>query len=214
MLKGILFDIDGILIDSEDVHYNVLREIFEDYGVNLGEDEYVKRWMIEQTTTPGVIFEYNLHANVSEIRDLRHRMMAERVNEIEMIPGAFYLLERFNGVYDYGLVTSAKRRDFLQKIERFNIFEYFKISVCGDEVMNCKLHKEPYELGCQLLGYNPFEVLVIEDNPTGVKSAHDCGCKVIAYPNGFTKKLDFSLADRVVNSLDEITEEFVNGMYS
>ena len=76
------------------------------------------------------------------------------------------------------------------------------------------LYGHSQELNTGHLGIEAENVVVIEDNPSGVRSANDAGCKVIGFPNRFTIGMDFSLADRVVSSLDEISDEFLQEMYS
>jgi len=72
---------------------------------------------------------------------------------------------------------------------------------------------EPYQRAARELRTRPENTIVIEDNPSGVYSAKLAGCKVIAYPNGYTKDMDFSRADKIISSMKEIDEALLNRVY-
>jgi beta-phosphoglucomutase-like phosphatase (HAD superfamily) len=95
------------------------------------------------------------------------------------------------------------------KLGRFNLADKFKVLVTASEVTRRKPHPEPYQKAVQLLHIAPENALVIEDNPSGIKSAKAAGCKAIAYPNGFTKDMDFSEADMIIFSLQDIDDELL-----
>jgi HAD superfamily hydrolase (TIGR01509 family) len=209
MLQGILFDLDGVLVDSEPLYFRAVKDSFAHYGIEITEEEYVRRWMIERTHTRGALKDRNLNIDIEELRGLKERLFLEYVKGIQMIPKAMDLLERYDGKYPYGLISSEVREMILKKTEKFDLIRFFKISVAGDEVKKGKPDPEPYRKGCELLGLDPKYVLVIEDNPTGVIAGNAAGCKTIAYPNGFTARMDFSLANARVKSLYEINDELI-----
>jgi beta-phosphoglucomutase len=213
MLKGILFDSDGVLVDSEEIYFRVVRDTFQNFGIEISNKEYVRIWMIEQSTTPGAIKDYGLESTVEEVRALKSKYLKDYIIDLQMMPGALDLLERYYGEYPFGVVSSANRKELKTKLGKFGLMGYFKISVSGDDVREIKPKPEPYQKACSLLGLKPRNVLVIEDNPSGVKSAKDAGCKVIARPDGFTKDLDFSLADKIIENFDEINDEMIREIF-
>jgi len=213
MIKGILFDLDGVLVDSEGIYFKAVRDSFRQYGVEISQDEYVKRWMIERTHTRGAIKDRGLNIDIQELRQIKEGFFQKYVEDIQMIPGAKNLLDRYNGKYPYGLVSSEVRKEVLRKTAKFDLMRFFKASVCAGEANKDKPFPEPYLRGCELLGLDPKYVLVIEDNPTGIVSGNAAGCKTIAYPNGFTAKMDFSLADARVKSLDEIHDGLLKKLF-
>jgi beta-phosphoglucomutase len=213
MLKAVLFDLDGVLVDSEKIYFRSVRDTFREFGVEISENEYVRRWMIEQTTTPGAIKDYRLNVTLEEVRVLKEKFVEEYVQDMQMIPGALDLLQRFHGKYPLGLVSSASRKEVLRKTSRFDLMKFFDISVCEGDVKNRKPHPEPYIRGCQLLGISPKYTLVIEDNPSGNQSGKAAGCKTIVRPDGFTKHMDFSLADIVIKEFSEINDELIKRLF-
>lgn len=213
MLQAILFDSDGVLVDSEEIYFKSVRDTFRNYGIDISKDEYVKRWMIEQTASRGAIADYKLNVSLDEVRELKNVFIQEYIAGMQMMPGALDLLQRFHETYPLGVVSSSSRSELLRKLSRFDLMKFFKISVTEDDVKEKKPNPEPYQKACELLKINPEYVLVIEDNPSGIKSAKDAGCKTIARPDGFTLGMDFSLANRVIKEFSEINDELLKRLF-
>jgi len=209
MLEGVLFDSDGILVDSEPKTYLAFHQVFLNFGVDLSEEEFVRRWMIEQTTIPGIIRDYGLQVTADELREYRRPFFLKAMQESELMPGAEPLVKRFRGEYPIGVVTSTYRKDLDTKVGKFGLLDLFDIIVAKEDVTRTKPHPEPYQKGCEKLRTNPRYTVVIEDNPGGVKSALGAGCRVVAYPNGFTENLEFPKGITIVRSLDEIDQELL-----
>jgi HAD superfamily hydrolase (TIGR01509 family) len=208
-LGGVLFDVDNVLVYSEIAYYEIISRTFEPYGIRIGHDEYVQRWMIDRTNSAGVVRDYGLSERRDEIKRLKDRITEEVLKRVGMMPYAMEMLNGLHGKYPLGMVTSDTRRNLGMKIGRHGIAGMFKAVVTWDDVKNQKPHPEPYLRGAELLGVEPREVVVIEDNPTGVDSALAAGCVAVGYPNGFTAEMDFSKSDRVIDSLAEVDEGFL-----
>jgi len=218
MLKGILFDLDGVIVDSEEIYFRAVRDTFQRYGIEISRGEYVRRWMIEQTTSQGAIRDYKLPFTLEQVRKLKETFEEKYKEDLKLMPQALDLLYRYRRLYPLGLVSSASKKDITKKLKQscksHDLIELFTVIVSGDDVKNKKPDREPYQKGCELLGLDPKYVLVIEDNPSGVKSAKDAGCIVIARPDGFTRDLDFTLADKVIVSFDEINDGLIAKLFS
>lgn len=213
MLEGILLDLDGVVVDSERLYFLTVRDTFRTFGVEISLDEYIKRWMIEQTCSPGAIKDYGLSVTLEDVRAVRRGLFNEALQRLEMMPDAPDFLARVYGRYPLGLVSSAGREEVQLKLKKFDLVRFFSFVLSADDVSSKKPHKEPYERGCRLLNFSSENVLVVEDNPSGVKSAKDAGCKVVARPCEFTKGMNFSQADRVVQSLYEVNEEMLMRLF-
>jgi len=209
MLEAVIFDVDGVIVDSEQTYFEVVREVFRPYGVDIDEKEYVRRWMIEQTTTPGVIRDYNLNVSVEEIRARKAVLLDIRIAEVQLMPHARELIEELYLECPLAVVSSAKKSEVLKKIGKFDLVELFQAIIAGEDTERKKPFPDPYQKAVELLGVNPQYVVVIEDNPSGVIAGKSAGCKLIAYPNGFTKGMDFSHADAVVGSLSEVNDSLL-----
>lgn len=203
-----MFDKDGVLVDSEAMYFAAMRETFGRYGVDITEEVFVKNWILNPyISSRGTIDEYGLGAKRDEIEQVKAVQVTRFMEQVQMIPYARELLATLRqGSYRMGLVSSASDKEVAESIEKFSLSEFFSVIVTGSQVKNRKPHPEPYRKGVELLGANPARVVVVEDNPVGVVSGKAAGCRVIAYPNGFTKDMDFGMADLVVYSLSEIDE--------
>ena len=88
------------------------------------------------------------------------------------------------------------------------------VAARANDVSRNKPYPDPYFKGVELLGVPAENILVIEDNPAGVLSAKEAGCKVVAFPNSFTKNMRFVRADAVVSGLDKINDEFLYRLFN
>lgn len=213
MLEGVLFDVDGVLIDSEPMYARAVRETFLHYGVNISDEEFVRRFIIDQTNSPGIITDYGLKVSFEEVRERKKGIVKRMMPTVRMMPYALDLVDMLDEYFPLGVVSSAPRDEVLIKFGQFHLLDRFPVMVTGSDVQNTKPHPEPYQKGVALLGVPARNILVIEDNPSGVRSAKAAGCKVIGFPNGFTADLDFSEADRVVADLAVLHDSFVDAMY-
>jgi len=221
MLEAILFDIDGVLVDSEQLYFTAVRDTFRQFKVEIGVEEYVRRFMLEHTNSTGVIKDYKLNVPLSKVRQIRGQIVERLFEDLKPMPYAVELVEELRWLYPMGVVSSSSPTEIERKLGKFNPEHPFQVIVSDEDVENSKPNPDPYLKGLELLrkyanrdiGITPGNVLTIEDTPSGVISAKKAGCKTIAFPNGFTKGMDFSMADRIVYKLDEITPKFLFGLY-
>ncbi len=205
MFLGALLDIDGILVDSEDLYRRAVNETFAPYGVpEMGVDEYVRRYMLEYTNSPGVIADYALKVGLEEVKSRKAEIVQRMIEqELTMMDGAMELLANTDRLRR-GAVTSADRQEMYAKLNRFGLVMRFDAFVYSEMTEKHKPYPDPYEKGAELLQLPPGKIFVVEDNPKGVESANRAGCTSIAYPNRYTKDMDFTHAHRVVKDLREI----------
>ncbi|MBN2330308.1 MAG: HAD family phosphatase [Candidatus Aenigmarchaeota archaeon] len=216
MFKGTLLDIDGILVDSEQLYRRAVNETFAHYKVpEMSVDEYVRRYMIEGTNSPGVIADYGLDVSLEEVRERKAKIVERMIQqELKMIDGAAELLECTRKLRR-GAVTSADENEMYAKLNRFGLTLSFDALVFSEMTERHKPDPEPYAKGAELLQLPPGEIFVVEDNPSGVESANAAGCISIAYPNGFTAdmKMDFSHAHKIVTDLRQINDSMLAKLY-
>jgi len=221
MLRTAFFDGDGVLVDSEGPFKRAVDKTFEPYGISMGDDEYVSRWVINQTGTRGIIKDYKLGqrgVTPEYIRKRRDEILHQLIDsELKMMSYAGKLLERMDR-YPLVLVSSEHRENLKKKLGKFGFWERFAVSVCAGEAKRNKHYPDPWLKAVELLkpelpGLKPEECLVIEDNPVGIKSAKEAGCKTIAFPNGYTRDMEFPGADKIVYNLDKIDENMLRELF-
>lgn len=195
---AILFDLDGVLVDSTAVVVRTWREWAERRDLDaeyLLEIAHGRRAVeIVRHMTPGLDAE-------TEVRELEG-IEIQNVGEVLEIEGAAGLLSSLpqDG---WTVVTSGTRPLAVGRMEHLGLPVPERI-VTADDVANGKPHPEPYLKGAELLGARPEACMVIEDAPSGVRAARAAGMKVIAIAATYSEE-DLSEADAVVGRLGEIS---------
>jgi HAD superfamily hydrolase (TIGR01509 family) len=215
VLAGVLFDMDGTLVDSEKIWQLALDELAADLGGQLSKAARLR--MIGMTTPEAMAI---LHEDIgvtgrSVDADgdlLESRMMTLVRDGLMFRPGAYELLTAVRAAgLKTALVTATVRRIvevMLDVIGREN----FEVVVTHDDVRNGKPHPEPYATAAKVLGIDPRDCVAVEDSPTGSASALAAGCAVVAVPS----EIDLSHVQGVthVSSLVEVDVSMLRSLIS
>lgn len=194
---GILFDLDGVLVDSTRSVERQWRIWAQEQGI--GGDKVMA--VAHGVRSVEVIRAVAPHLDAEEeVRKLEGRE-ADDHEGVTTMPGALELVKAVPDGY-WGVVTSGTRLLATERLHLFGI-PIPKVMVTADDVVNGKPHPEPYLKGAELLGANPAECLVIEDAPAGIQSAHASGMKVIALSSTYPASA-LSDADMVISKLQRI----------
>ena len=184
--KAVVFDMDGTLIDSERTRLNLWGSIASGMGhpfsidsmirtIGTTNEDTIKMMLVEYPDAP--------HDNIRKKTSDRYREMREK-GEIALRPGARDALEKVRGFgLQIGLCTSTNVATALMALKFAGIQEFFDVMVCGNEVKCGKPNPEPYLLAAQRLGIDPTDCLVIEDSPSGARSALSAGMAVAVVPD-------------------------------
>lgn len=184
-MKAIIFDMDGVIFDSEQIYYDACFMAAERNGLTFSH-EFVKQFAGKTSETCQIILQSHLQ-DTALVEQLWQDWGAAR-NEILQTRGVplkkgvdklFTALA--DSDVDLALVTSANRDTVTENfaISGSDIIEHFDHIISVDDVANPKPHPEPYLLAASLLGYKPTECIVIEDSPTGVNAALSAGANTI-----------------------------------
>jgi HAD superfamily hydrolase (TIGR01509 family) len=180
-VQAVLFDHDGVLVDSEPLHRIAWERTFGARGIRVSEEDY--EWSIGRRDLifAGIIItKHGLHeAPEAVIADKRKHMLRMMAEEAKTIDGAQELVRRLDGEYRLGLVSSAMRPEIDITLSRFGFAEFFQAVIsCGDTAKH-KPDPEPYRLCAERLGV-PLEACVaLEDSASGIESAKSAGAFVI-----------------------------------
>ncbi len=207
-MKAVIFDMDGVIVDSEHLHVLAEKEVLARHKINITEDDL---YPLKGKTSSDIFFSILSKHNVKHVtpEQLAEEKTALYIKsapqEIQLFEGFMDLLTHLHQKYKIALTTSSNKQ--LQKLvfDKFNLYHLFEVVVTGDLVKNGKPHPEPYLLTIQKLGINPAEAIVIEDSDTGVTSAKNAGIKTIAVTHTFPKER-LQHADFVVESLHKVKE--------
>ncbi len=210
---GVLFDFDGVVIDSENLYYRAYSEVLAEFGVSVTPEVYGREWIASGTGPEYAVRTFGLPVPPDEIRSRKnpifHRLLR---NEVELMPGAVAALERLKGRFPIALATNARQPDVTFVMEKFGLAGYFDDLITRDRYESSKPAPDAFATAAAALGLPPKRCVVIEDAWKGVKAAHVAGCRIVAIPHALTAQNDFSLADRVLDSIDELTPELIRSL--
>lgn len=215
MIKAIIFDMDGLMIDSERVTFECYQEILK--GMNLTMDEEFYKTLLGKPLKGIYQRFYDVYGNDFPIEDVIkdvHALMAKRF-ETEGVPiktGLKSLLEYLKGNNYKTIVATSSNRDRVDTIlSQAQITDYFDDSICGDEVTKGKPNPEVFLKSCQKLGVNVDEAIVLEDSEAGIQASYDAGIKVICIPDmKYPEKQYEEKTFKILKDLNGVTEYLKN----
>jgi cytidine deaminase len=213
MIKGVLFDMDGVLVDSEPFICQAATMMFSELGVTaLPEDFLPFVGMGENKYIGGVAEKYKLHVDIEQVKARTYEIFGNIVkNKLSPLPGAneFIAQCRKKG-FKLALATSADRVKMEVNLKEIGLSpETFDSIITGLEVENKKPFPDIYVKAAESIGLKPQECLVVEDAVSGIKAGKSAGCKCLAVTTSFDSAA-LHEADWICNSLLEVPFEVLN----
>lgn len=208
--SAVIFDVDGVLADTEPLHAEAWCAVLADMGFALTVEEYRRAVTLGHMDVREVYV--SIGGDMAAWREamdakaaLVKTLLAERG---ALMPGVLDLLWFLKAAkIPTAIATAAGKRSMGIILDRFELRDYFDDYVTWEEVQVSKPDPEAFLIAARKLGVAPEECVVIEDSPCGVLAAHRAGMKCVAVPTDSTSDGDFSLADLVVNSLEAVSLE-------
>ena len=213
MFEAILFDNDGVLVDTEALYFRANREALATVGVVLEETTYVEyflrqglgAWHLAEAR--GVSPE-----GIAELRAARDRRYFQLVEEAEiLIPGVADLLPRLGARFRMAIVTSSEPEPFARTHARTGLLPHFELVLTRVDYTSSKPDPEPYLCAVARLGLSPARCLVIEDSERGLRAAKAAGLSCWVIPSGLTAGGDFLAADAVLPDLGAAVARLLGG---
>ncbi len=208
LIRAIVFDFDGLILDTEEPVYRSWLEVYEAHG----EDLPFERWVqIVGSTTAGFHPQHHLEERLGrslpkEVLDRRIGRRTEMILANAVLPG---VAQRIDEAKAMGLklgVASSSTVDWVRDhLVRLGILDRFDCLRCRDDVANAKPEPDLYISVLECLGVPASEAIAIEDSPNGVLAAKRAGMRCVAIPNSITARLDLGQADVLLGSLAEVT---------
>ncbi len=215
MLKGIIFDFDGLILDTESSEFETWQDIFAEYGQQLPLSLWQKYVGIIDAFDPFDYLEEKLGNQVERAALSAKRIQADQqiIAQKSALPG---VMERINEARRLGLLlavaSSSPHRWVDGHLARLGLTDYFAAICCSDDVGGrSKPDPAVYQLALSKLGIKGGETIALEDSAHGVTAAKDAGIFTIAIPNQITANLNFDHADMRLNALTELSIERLAG---
>ena len=205
-IKAVIFDMDGIIVDTEPLSQEVDELIFQkEFNITVGDTYFETVGIKEVDAMQFYINHFGLDINAEDLVRKKRAVYIELLKEkASPIQGSVELINSIKRRYRLALASSATVEYVRTVLKKLTIEDAFEVIVTGDDVTNGKPDPEIYLLAASKLGLDPSKCLVLEDAEKGVKAAKNAGMKCIAVPTEFTKNLNFSKADVVINTMTEV----------
>lgn len=217
MKKSIIFDMDGVILDSEPLHCQAWRETYREIGIEITPEYYFAKICGQhgKVSTSIVLNEFNINADPEELIEKKERLFCEKVKNSNTapFPSVVKLIEKlrkFN--YPLGLASSTSFIGVDAILNKVGVKEHFSAIHAGEAVDRGKPHPDIYLKTAKMLHAEPEDCIVIEDSPSGVLSAKKAGMKVIGLLNGRNNREQLEFADRIVENFSEITIDLIENL--
>ncbi len=209
MFRAAIFDMDGVIINSEPLHKKAYQLMFDEFNIDVSEKLYST--FTGMATLPICeklcdIFSLKFSAETLVENKRKHfKSLFENGLKFELIDGVLELIKHYhqNG-FILVLASSASMNNINLIFEKFDLDKYFKSKISGADLRASKPHPEIFEKATKLTGFSKEECFVIEDATNGILAAKKAGLYCIAFKGVDSKNQDYSKADKVVTNFKEI----------
>jgi HAD superfamily hydrolase (TIGR01509 family) len=212
MIELVIFDLDGLLADTEKLHMKAYMNAFHMMGYNnLTEEIYSEHWIRLGKGIEDYLIEYNLNIDIEEIRRLKAKEYDRLVrSEVQPMAGAIELLEELSkNNIKMVLATASYRKSAMAVLETLKIENYFQFIASKESVKRSKPFPDIFLFAAEKMSIKPENCVVLEDAEKGIIAADNAGMKSIAVPNKYTKNNDFTKATSTFKTLKYINSELI-----
>lgn len=206
MLKAILWDNDGVLVDTEGLYFQACRETLEPLGVRLSEARFIERFLKASEGLPAIAAEHGIDEQTLEsARNWRNARYTELLRAgVPVIDGARQVLRQLHGTVRMGIVTSSRREHFEIIHADTGLLDFFDFTLVREDYRLSKPDPEPYLTAMRQNALSAAECVVIEDSDRGLRAALAAGLRCIVIPYGLTRSLDFTGALRQLTDIRQV----------
>lgn len=214
MVSCVIFDMDGVIIDSEPIYMQVEQELFREVGLELSHEEHAKfvgrsdLWKVLKET-------HNLDINIDEIHSEENERYVDIINtsfDDDPIEGVVQLIEQLHeDDIELVLASSSEMRNIELVLTKFDLIHFFDLRISGADLETSKPHPEIFLKAAEMAETPPKNCLVIEDSANGVRAAKSARMKCIGFRNPNSGNQDLSAADWIIDSFDEFDLDRFNG---
>ena len=208
IIKALIFDFDGLILDTETPGYNSWKDIFKNLGYNLKFQDWAPKIgnPLHDTENKILLKLKKTPTEIEQIKVKRNTLYKNLLEKQALRPGILKLLKNAKNLkLKIGIASSSDKNWITKHLIKYNILDQFLIIISKDDVSQIKYAAEIYLKALKALKIdNPKEALAIEDSPIGILAAKSAGITCLAYPNNLTKNLDLKAADMILENLESI----------
>jgi len=212
---AILFDFDGVIVDSEFLHHRAYELALARYGVSsIPFDVYA-----DSFSNRGVGLAYCAEqipgldvARMKQEKDRWFRQLLE--TEAELLPGVDSTLRSLRVARPLAIATGSSREAANAVLARFGLTGCFTRVIGREDYRHDKPEPDAFLRACEALGQDPARCLAIEDSYKGLRAAWGAGIPCVVVPNAYTRGGDFALAAAILSTLEELTPAFAEAIHA
>jgi HAD superfamily hydrolase (TIGR01509 family) len=210
MKQCVIFDMDGVIIDSEPMHKVCEREMFKRFGLSVSEEDHnALVGATDETMWQRIANIYGLPVTVTKAIQLTKTLYMDYLKDQEHLTPIPYvsklIAELYRNEFSLILASSSPHDQIDYILENFRIRPYFHTTISGEDVKAGKPDPEIFVKAAQLAGVDSKDCVVIEDSHNGVTAAKRANMKCIGFLNPNSGNQDLSKADKIVHSLGEVS---------
>ncbi|EGV45058.1 HAD family phosphatase [Bizionia argentinensis JUB59] len=219
MLKAVLFDMDGVIVDTEPLHYKAYYGMFNALNLDVSEQHY------QSFTGQSTINVCRQLCSHFELKNAPEELVQIKRNifkglfvsdeSLKLIDGVLELIQDYhkNNV-TLILASSASMQTIESVFNRFELDQYFKAKLSGADLKASKPHPEIFLKAAETSGYKKEHCLVIEDSTNGIKAAHAAGIFCVGYKSFHSKNQNYELANLVIDDFNSISYQHAKNLLS
>lgn len=206
-IKAVLFDLDGVIFNTEDLAHDVFSSLSERHHYQFTEKDHRNiLGSAESYWSAYMVDRLNSDLSAHQFAELFWRELGICTEKnLRLMPSVLNCFEGINSIGLKKCLVTSSRRDYVVKmLDKFDILDEFVYIVASDDYQIGKPDPEPYLQAVHYLDCDGEDCVVIEDSINGVRSGKAAGCFVIAVPTTHADGIDYSEADQLIHGLDEI----------
>ena len=215
MLKAIIFDMDGVIVNSEPLHRKAYFDMFEEFNLSVSNKLYES---FTGKSTSAIckelceIFDLSIsHEKLMFSKRKHFKTIFDNDPEFQMIDGALSLIKNyFYNNLTLILASSASMTNINRIFKKFDLDKFFKAKISGADLKESKPNPEIFIKAAKLSGFNKSECIVIEDSTNGVIASKSAGIYCIGFNSPNSKNQNYDKADLVVSNFNEIRFDYLN----
>ena len=217
-MYGIIFDLNGTLVDSEHAHWMAYQEVLMSYEIDFTFKEFSKDWTRSGRDLSFTLKRHGREDLLSSIADLKRQkdeiFRGTSVDRVILMPGVHETLNKLSIEFKLSVDSTSEKADIIQLLRHFKIENYFEIVGSCDmpwdlEKYGKNTKASRFKYIADLMNYSPIRCLVVGDAEKDVLAAKKANMNVIIIPTESTKDNDFSVADEVLSSMSDLTSEII-----
>jgi HAD superfamily hydrolase (TIGR01509 family) len=206
VIEAILWDNDGVLVDTEHLYFQATQRVLASVGVMLTEQQYIDLFLTEGRGAWHLVEGRGVgDAEIARLREERNEIYGRLLRQGPLVlPGIVETLDALRGRYVMGVVTSSRKDHFDLIHEHTGLLQYFDFVLTASDYPRVKPYPDPYLAAVERSGVEADACIAIEDSERGLEAATLAGVGCIVVPTALTRGGRFAKAQRVLASVSEI----------